>query len=197
MKKKEQVEQNKWKNIQNDLADKSGTAIVVVDKNSAALYEANNNSICKTLYSSDEFSSECDKFCGKAFEMANQTGIIVEYECYAGLDCRAVPIKKDGETEFAAIVGKAFRKTSNYRAAAERAISGDWSQFPPSEFFENVLLKGAVNDLEVAAKIIENLDDEKKDALIKFAENENIEVTEKSDQPQVADEKAVKQSGKL
>lgn len=197
MKKKEQVEQNKWKNIQNDLADKSGTAIVVVDKNSTALYEANNNSICKILYSSDEFSSECDKFCGKAYQIANQAGKIVEYECYAGLNCRVVPIQKDNEVKFAAIVGRAFTKTSNYRAAAERAVSGDWSQFPPNELFENVLLKGAVNDLEVAAKSIENLDDEIKDALIKFAENENIEVTEKSDQPQVADEKAVKQSGKL
>lgn len=199
MKKKEQAKQNQWEKIQNNLADKSGMAVVVVDKNSTALYEANNNSICKTLCSSDDFSSECGKFCGKAFEMANRTGTIVEYECYAGLNCRAVPIKKDEEIKFAAIVGRAFTKTSNYRTAAERAVSGDWSQFPPSEFFENVLLKGAVNDLEVVAKSIENLDDEKKDALIKFSENKNIEVSVKSDETEIADEKieVVEQSDKF
>ena len=58
--------------MQDDLADKNGIAVIVVDKYSTDIYESNNNSICKTLYSSDEFSSECAKFCGNAFKMASK-----------------------------------------------------------------------------------------------------------------------------
>ena len=103
------------------------------------------------------------------------------------MDCRAVPIKDDEEIKFVAIIGRAFTKASDYRKAAERAVSGDWKKFPPTEFFENVLLKGSVNDLEVVAKIIENFDSGEKNALIKFAESENIrgsgklKITELSD----------------
>ncbi|CAN5234526.1 hypothetical protein BH20ACI1_BH20ACI1_23720 [soil metagenome] len=199
MEAKKQLNQKHWKEIQNDLADKNGMAVVVVNENSTSLHEANNNSICKTLYSSDEFSSECDKFCGKAFEMVNRAGKTVEYKCYAGLDCRAVPIKKGEEIKLTAIVGRAFTKASDYREAAERAVSGDWKKFPPTEFFENVLLKGSVNDLDIAAKNIENFDEEKKDALIKFAENENIEVSGKSNETKISDKKneSVTQSDKL
>ena len=150
-------------------------AVVVVDENSKVIDEANNNSICKILYSSDDFASECDKFCGKAFEMANRAGKTVKYKCYAGLECRAVPVKIDEKIKFAAIVGRAFTKTSNYREAAERAFSGDWKKFPPTKFFDNVLLKGAANDLEKVAKSIEDFDDNKKDALEKFVEKESVQ----------------------
>ncbi len=175
MKKKKESKQKLWKEIQNNLADGNGMAVIVVDENSNVIEEANNNSICKILYSSADFSSECDKFCGKAFEMANRAGRTVEYKCYAGLECRAVPVKIDEKIKFAAIVGRAFTKTSNYREAAERAFSGDWKKFPPTKFFENVLFKGAGNDLETVVKSIENFDDNKKDALEKFVEKESIQ----------------------
>ncbi|MEP7039375.1 MAG: PocR ligand-binding domain-containing protein, partial [Acidobacteriota bacterium] len=175
MEKKKESKQKLWKEIQSNLADGNGMAVIVVDENSKVIDEANNNSICKILYSSAEFSSECDKFCGKAFEMANRAGKTVEYKCYAGLECRAVPVKIDEKIKFAAIVGRAFTKTSNYREAAERAFSGDWKKFPLTKFFENVLLKGVGNDLETVVKSIENFDDNKKDALEKFVEKENIQ----------------------
>ncbi|MEO8073911.1 MAG: diguanylate cyclase [Acidobacteriota bacterium] len=175
MEKKKEAKQKIWKEIQNNLADGNGMAVIVVDENSKVIDEANNNSICKILYSSAEFSSECDKFCGKAFEMANRAGKTVEYKCYAGLECRAVPVKIDEKIKFVAIVGRAFTKTSNYREAAERAFSGDWKKFPLTKFFENVLLKGVGNDLETVVKSIENFDDNKKNALEKFVEKENIQ----------------------
>ena len=203
MKKKDQTEQIQWKIIQKDLADDNSVAVVIVDENSTLIHEANNNSICKILYSSDEFSSECEKFCGKAYQMARRAGTIVEYECYAGLNCRAVPIKKDEEIKFAAIVGRAFTTTSNYRAAAERTISGDWKKFAPNEFFENVILKGSVNDLEVVAKEIMNLGEQKKIALTGFikdkktAKSSNIENSEKSDKAEKLSKKADTQSDNL
>lgn len=166
-----------WNETQDELADKNGVAVVVVDENSTAIRESNNNSMCRRLYSSEEFAPECDKFCGQAFQMASEAEKSVDYRCYAGLDCRAVPIKKDEKTNFVAIIGRVFTKTDNYRNATERAISGDWKQFSPTAFFENVLIKGSAKDLESASKSIEKLNDEEKTALEKFADKEqNVEL---------------------
>jgi len=78
-------------NSLDELADKSGLAIVLADESSPALSKSNNNSMCENLYNSDEFAPECDKFCGKAFDWAMEAGKTVGYKCYAGLNCLAVP----------------------------------------------------------------------------------------------------------
>ncbi len=57
-----------------ELADKSGLAIVLADENSPALSKSNNNSMCEVLYNSEEFAPECDKYCGKAFDWAMEAG---------------------------------------------------------------------------------------------------------------------------
>lgn len=158
-----------WNSIQDELADSNGLAIVIVDENSNTVSESNNNSMCRILYSSEEFAPDCDKYCGKAFEMASETGAIASYQCYAGLNCRAVPIKKDDKTQFVAIVGRTFTRAENYRKATERAIEGDWQKFSPEKFFENVLLSSSLNNLEAAAKKIENLSVEKKQLLFELA----------------------------
>ena len=101
------------------------------------------NSICQVLYNSEEFAPECAKFCGKAFEMATEAGKTVEYKCYAGLNCLAVPVKTETK-QFVAIVGRTFLKAEDYRNATTRAISGDWRKFPPTKFFDNVLLDGSI-----------------------------------------------------
>ncbi len=137
------------------LADESGLAIILVDKNSS-VSAANNNSICEILYASAEFAPRCDEFCGRAFQMANEAQNVVPYQCYAGLDCLAVPLKS--EKPLVAIVGRTFTKADNYRKATERAISGDWNQFPPTRFFENVLLNGSTKSLETIAGKLENLE---------------------------------------
>ena len=197
---------NTWKEFQDNLADKNGLAIVLVNENPTSIDEANNNSICKTLYSSDEFSSECAKFCGKAFEMSKQSETTVEYKCYAGLDCRAVPVKNDDVIKFAVIVGRVFTKAADYRDAAERAVSGDWQKFSSNEFFENVLLKSSVKDIDAAAKSIENLDGKKRDLLINFAEKENVgksvdfvkpEITIEKDEDILRSDNFVKPVGQL
>ena len=139
------------------LAEENGLAIVVVDEDSSVVSESNNNSMCRALYSSEEFAPRCAEFCGRAFEWASKAGKPVEYECYAGLNCAAVPVKS-GEKPLVAIVGRTFLKAENYRRATERAISGDWTKFPPSKFFGNVLLSGSAKNLEKVAGRIENSD---------------------------------------
>jgi diguanylate cyclase (GGDEF)-like protein len=142
------------------IADESGLAVVVVDEN-GTVSKANNNSMCDILEASGEFAPRCGEFCGRAFEMARGSGEAVAYQCYAGLDCLAVPLK--GAKPLVAIVGRTFTKSENYRHATDRAISGDWQGFPPTKFFENVLLNGSSKALETTAKRVASLDGEKEE----------------------------------
>lgn len=156
MKPGEQADEFLIKDLQNDLADRSGLAIILADEDSFALAESNNNSMCEMLYNSEEFAPECEKFCGKAFERASQAAETIGYKCYAGLNCLAVPLAKDGR-QAVAIVGRAFTKAEDYRYATSRAIEGDWQQFATDEFFENVLLSNSNEHLEKLARKIEKL----------------------------------------
>ncbi len=129
------------------LAEENGVAVVVVNKDSKEVSVSNNNSMCRSLYTSAEFAPRCAEFCGKAFAASTEAGKAVEYECYAGLTCKAVPVW-DGGSQFVAIVGRTFLKAENYRLATENAITGDWRQFRPTEFFENVLISGSDQSLD-------------------------------------------------
>ncbi|MBK9155140.1 MAG: diguanylate cyclase [Chloracidobacterium sp.] len=147
------------------LAEENGVAIVVVDADGSVASESNNNSMCRSLYGSAEFAPECAKFCGSAFEMVVDAGKTVDYECYAGLSCRAVPVWEGGKP-FVAITGRTFLKAERYRKATERAITGDWRQFRPTEFFENVLISGAGQNLERAANRLEKFTNRERNDLL-------------------------------
>lgn len=140
------------------VANESGVAIVVVDGEGRVASASNNNSMCRNLYGSEEFAPECSRFCGKAFEWASGAGEPVDYECYAGLACRAVPVWEGGR-QFVAIVGRTFLKAEKYRTATEKAISGEWRRFPPTDFFENVLIAGSIQPIEKAAARLEKFSD--------------------------------------
>ncbi|MEQ1923485.1 MAG: sensor domain-containing diguanylate cyclase [Pyrinomonadaceae bacterium] len=132
------------------IADDAGLAIAVADA-SSELASANNNSICASLNPDGKYVGQCAAFCGTALEEVVEVGEAVSFTCHAGLECRAVPFSEEGQP-LVAIVGRTFVKAENYRRATERAISGDWSKYPPSEFFENVLLTGSVSEIEKAAE---------------------------------------------
>ena len=121
-------------------------AVIVVDENSNEVSSANNNSICSQLYSSPDFGPACAEYCGKAYQMATAAGEAVDYECHAGLTCRALPIKQEGK-QLVAIVGRTFVRSESYRVAAEKAINGDWRRFRPTDFFDNVILSGSPGPL--------------------------------------------------
>jgi len=175
------TQEKKWQLMQDCLAESNGLAIVVAGENSPRLTESNNNSMCRILYNSEEFAPECEKFCGRAFEMATQAEKAVEYKCYAGLNCLAVPVKTE-TNQLVAIVGRTFLRAEDYRSATTRAISGDWQRFPPTKFFENVLLSNSIQNLETAAKRLENLSAEEKGALDEIAEKQ----TQKSEDSEKA-----------
>ena len=129
------------------LADESGLAVVVVDENARELDSANNNSMCRELYYSEEFAPKCAEFCGKAFEKAFDAGAAIDYQCHAGLECRAIPVSADG-VKRVVITGRAFVRSENYRIATGRAIEGDWQTFDAGDLFENVLIEGSASTFE-------------------------------------------------
>jgi diguanylate cyclase (GGDEF)-like protein len=164
---------NKEKSVPERLTDESGLAVVVVDENAQVLTESNNNSMCRALYGSKEFAPECAKFCGRAFSMAKEAKDAVEYKCYAGLNCVAVPVEENA----VAITGRAFLKAEDYRKATTRAIEGDWKKFAPTEFFENVLLSGSSKTLEKLAKRVKKLDAKERSALLNLDAEKEEEMT--------------------
>lgn len=160
-----------WKQLQDELAEESGLAIVIVEgEESAVVSKSNNNSICEHLYPSAEFAPHCAQYCGKTFEHATRARKTVQVKCHADLNLLAVPVVTEEKT-LVAIIGRTFLKSEDYRKATTRAMGGDWQQFPPEEFFSNVLISPSVGDLEMLAKRFEKLSDEEKSALLEFEKN--------------------------
>ncbi len=131
------------------IAEDNGVALIVLDENSQEISVSNNNSICRALTESPEFARKCAEYCGMAYRNT-EAGDAYDYKCYAGLTCKAVPVADRGK-RFVAIVGRTFTTADAYRIATDKAISGEWRDFSPSEFFENVLIDGAVVGIEKAS----------------------------------------------
>ena len=160
-----------WKAIQDELADHNGLAIVIVEgEESVVVSKSNNNSICEHLFPSEDFAPNCAEYCGMAFKNASEAGKTIHVKCHADLNYLAVPFEAK-EKQLVAIVGRSFMKTSDYRKATERAVSGDWQQFPAEEFFSNVHISSSISDLEPIAKRFEKLKEEEKEALINYEED--------------------------
>lgn len=138
------------------IAREAGVAVSLVDENSSELSVVNNNSICRTLNPASKFVGKCAAFCGSAFEEVSVAGSVA-FTCHAGLECRAVPISVENK-KLVAIVGRTFVKAENYRRAAERASSGDWKEYSPTELFENVLLTASTDTLDSAARKVESVE---------------------------------------
>ncbi|HLM03045.1 MAG TPA: diguanylate cyclase [Pyrinomonadaceae bacterium] len=146
-----------WQSAQDEIADRNGLAVVLVEgEDSSEICVSNNNSICGILYNSAKFAPRCAEYCGRAFQIAHEAGKPVHVKCHADLNFLTVPLETK-DKKFAAIVGRAFLKSEDYRRATERAAAGDWQRFPAEEFFANVLISGSTDELEKAARQIEKL----------------------------------------
>jgi len=163
---KEHKNAKPWRRIQNELADESGLAVVLVEKEGlAAVAESNNNSICKVLNSSEKFAPQCERFCGKVYTHAAETNKPLKYKCHAGLECIAIPVYAEQGKKFVAITGRAFTKTEDYRAATEKSIKGEWQGLPPIDLFENALMTSSSRNVENFGKRFANLTQVEREAL--------------------------------
>jgi diguanylate cyclase (GGDEF)-like protein len=138
------------------IACESGVAVAVADGQGRELWAANDNSICRNLNPDGVFSPACSRYCGKALAKVWEVGRPIGFVCHAGLACRAIATEAD-DKPLVAIVGRTFLKSENYRKATERAIVGDWREFAPSEFFENVLLTDSADVLDGATRQVRQL----------------------------------------
>ncbi len=129
------------------VAEKYGVAVVVLDESSNEVATANNNSVCAALYQSEEFGPRCAEYCGVAFARTRNSDAVFEYECHAGLVCKAVAVR-DADKPFVAIVGRAFVGSEKYREATQKAIDGEWRRFKPTEFFSNILFAASAAVLD-------------------------------------------------
>jgi len=137
------------------IGEENSLSIAIVGEGSHQMMAINNNSICACLNPGEKFSSACERFCGKALEKAREAGKPVGFVCHAGLDCRAfVPARNDKQI---VIIGRTFLRADNYRKATERAVTGDWKRFPPSELFENVLLTSSPDVLNKTMRAVKDV----------------------------------------
>lgn len=139
------------KPILDRLANDNGLAIALVDAASCEISVFNNSSICHNLNPDSRFAGQCAAFCGTAFKRTAESGTTVAFTCHAGLECRAVLIKSSNKS-LVAIVGRTFTSAHNYKRATQRSISGDWSDFPPNQLYENILLTASVSILDKTAE---------------------------------------------
>jgi diguanylate cyclase (GGDEF)-like protein len=171
MEAKQQLEKSTWKTIEENLAEESGLSVIIVEgEESAVVSASNNNSVCRVLQSSKDFSPMCQSFCGNAFNHIKSAGKSVSFQCYAGLNYTAVMLPQQN---FVAIIGRTFNKSEDYKNAAARSMSGDWKEFEANELFENILLESSSTQVEKLAKRLENLDKNEQQALLWLKESES------------------------
>lgn len=140
-----------WAEIQKTTAESCGLSLLTVEGyQPPALAIANNNSICEALQSSPEHVKLCDRFCGVAHSRAVTANSIIHYRCHAGLQCFAMPVELDAQSQLVTIGGRAFVSSSDYRELAERFRSGDLQDLFAEDLFRNVIFADEA-DLDHAA----------------------------------------------
>lgn len=155
-----------WQNVQDELAEKSGIAIVMVEGDDSAIVSAsNNNSICRTLQASAEYAHLCQRYCGRAYTQGLKIEKPACFRCHAGLTYATVPIEAEDGKKLVAIVGRAFRTREDYLSATEKIRIGDWEGLSERDLLENLLMIGSLKELETVARRLQKLDDEENSAL--------------------------------
>jgi diguanylate cyclase (GGDEF)-like protein len=139
-----------WTQIQRSLAASTGLSLLLVEGHQPPAVEvSNNNTICNAFQSSDEFSHLCEPYCGSAFDKTWESGETIQYRCHAGLQCVATPVRIEGSKAYSIIGGRAFLRTADYRAVAERMRAGDLQALASNEVFRNVIFasRDEIDDL--------------------------------------------------
>jgi ParB/RepB/Spo0J family partition protein len=139
-----------WTQIQRSLAASTGLSLLLVEGHEQPAIEiSNNNTICDAFQSSDELSHLCKPYCGAAFNRAWESAETIHYRCHLGLQCIAAPVRIEGSKPYAIIGGRAFLRTADYRAVAERMRAGDLQALVSDEVFRNVIFasSGEIADL--------------------------------------------------
>ncbi|MGH9903682.1 MAG: PocR ligand-binding domain-containing protein, partial [Pyrinomonadaceae bacterium] len=147
-----------WAEIQDSLAAGAGLAVLLIDgPQPPSLVVSNNNSVCHAFQTSPAHAHLCEPYCGRAFDRA--TGgdpALASYRCHAGLHCVARAVKlRDEERPLAVIAGRAFLRSTDYRALAERIRAGDMADLRAEDPFRNVIFASPQDLGELAERVEE------------------------------------------
>ncbi|HYN83919.1 MAG TPA: diguanylate cyclase [Pyrinomonadaceae bacterium] len=146
-----------WAAVQESLAAAAGLSVLLVGgRQPPSLHVSNNNSICRAFQSSPNLARLCDPFCGEAHRRALAAGEATHYRCHAGLHCVAAPLPlRSGGRQLAVIAGRAFLRSTDYRALAERLRGGDLGELLSPELFRNVIFALPKDLDELASRVSE------------------------------------------
>jgi diguanylate cyclase (GGDEF)-like protein len=129
-----------WVAVQEKLAQSLNLSVLLVNGHQPpALKLSNNNSICQAFQSSPEFVRLCDPYCGDAYKRAISAGSTVHYKCHAGLECFTMPVQIGRTKDLAAIGGRAFVSSADYRSLVDRFRAGELNDLLPHDPFGNVI----------------------------------------------------------
>lgn len=150
-----------WAAVQESLAAAAGLSLLLVGgRQPPSLHVSNNNSICRAFQSSPNLAKLCDPFCGQAHRRALEAGEATHYRCHAGLHCVAAPLPlESGGRQLAVIGGRAFLRSTDYRALAERLRTGDLGELLSPELFRNVIFALPKDLDELASRVSEAAED--------------------------------------
>jgi len=124
-----------WLALHREVAEATNLAIAIAAPGEPTVAAHNDNSICRAFKRAH--AHLCQPFCGRALERARAEGV-ARYQCHAGLRCVAVPVKIQGR-ELAAVGGRAFQFSADYRAFALRVRTGELEGLELPDLFRNVL----------------------------------------------------------
>jgi diguanylate cyclase (GGDEF)-like protein len=146
-----------WAEVQRELSASSGLALLLVKgRQPPSLVVAENNSICHAFQSSPAHAHLCQPDCGEAYARALEAGGPTQYRCHAGLHCVAMPVELGTEKPLAVIGGRAFLRSADYRALAERIRTGDFAELLSADLFRNVIFASRQDLDELAARVAES-----------------------------------------
>jgi len=129
-----------WADVQDEVAAALGLSVLLIDgRQPPAIVASNNNSICHAFQSSPEHVGLCDPYCGDAHRKAMSSGGVAQYKCHAGLECFTMPVRISRERNLAAIGGRAFVTSADYRSLMERLINGDLQKLLERDPLGNVI----------------------------------------------------------
>ncbi|MDX6712283.1 MAG: hypothetical protein QOH96_3299 [Blastocatellia bacterium] len=143
-----------WHEAQKSIAAGTGLSILLVHGEQPPEIDiSNNNSICASFQASDSHRHLCRPFCGKAYDKSNEKNGPFHFQCHAGIHCVVIPIQIVKGRRDAVIGGRAFLKSSDYRAVAERMREGDLQDILSPQAFSNVIFASNQDLEDLSVKI--------------------------------------------
>jgi diguanylate cyclase (GGDEF)-like protein len=142
-----------WLRLQKSLAEKTGVSLCTLSQDGAVIGRIeSDNSICKALRVSTDYSPLCAADCASACSNAVESGEPAAYVCHAGLHCFAIPVSISNK-QLVILGGRAFTSASEYTEFLERC--GDLEEVETGECLKNIKFLDS-RELAEAADLVDS-----------------------------------------